>query len=115
MDWNAKQLSSLENRVYVHENGMPGKKRNEVAGFSGFGNYSDTVKEMMRSGLEAQLGYIAMGDTESAEKVRKDTKRQIIEYIHPEVKGKNVGDTIVINGKVYKITSKDDNVVLGSN
>lgn len=115
MDWNAKQLSSLENRVYVHENGMPRKKSNEVAGFSGFGNYSDTVKEIMRSGLEAQLGYIAMGDIESAEKVRKDTKRQIIEYIHPEVKGKNVGDTLVINGKVYKITSKDDNVVLGSN
>lgn len=113
MDWNTKQLSSLENRLYEKEHGRPRKQVKE--GLFTFGNYSDTVKNIMRDGLQAQLGFVAMGDIESAEKVKKETKRQIIEYIHPEVKDKNVGDTIVINGKVYKLLAKDDNVTLGSN
>ena len=122
MDWNAKQLSAVDNRLYQYEHGGV-LMSNETFNRQNNGPFKfgqgfaarDAIKKMMLEGLQAQLGYVAMGDTESAEKVRKDTKKRIIEYMHPEIKDKNVGDTIVINGKVYKLTAKDDNVVLGSN
>lgn len=105
MAWNTKQLSWMETRQYTSEHGYQPSRLFEGRG---------AVKEMMRDGLQAELGYLAMGDKESAEKVRKETKRQILEYIYPTIKGKSVGDTIVVNGKVYKITSLDDNVALES-
>lgn len=106
MNWNTKQLSWMENRQYTAEHGYPGNPRL----FSGV----STAKELMREGLQAELGYLAMGDKESAEKVRRETKRKVLEYMYPSIQGKNVGDTIVVNGKVYKITSLDDNVALES-
>lgn len=105
MAWNTKQLSWMETRQYTSEHGYQPSRLFEGRG---------AVKEMMRDGLQAELGYLAMGDKESAEKVRKETKKQILEYIYPTIKGKSVGDTIVVNGKVYKITSLDDNVALES-
>lgn len=111
MDWNAKQLSGLEMRNYVAEHGRPSNARPMS---SLLGRFNSTVKDMMRDGLQAQVAFLGMGDKESAEKVKKETKKQVLEYIHPEIKGKKVGDTVVVNGKVYKITSLDDNVALES-
>ena len=109
MEWNAKQLSGLEMRNYVAEHGRP---TNNKSMSQLLGRFSSAVKNMMRDGLQAQVGFVANGDTESAEKVKKDTKRKILEFIHPEIKGKNVGDNLIINGKVYKITSLDDNIAV---
>lgn len=109
MEWNAKQLSGFEMRNYVAEHGRP---RNDYSMSQLPGRFSSTVKNMMRDGLQAQVAFIANGDIESAEKVKKDTKRQILEFVHPEIKGKKVGDNLIINGKVYKITSLDDNIAV---
>jgi len=109
MEWNAKQLSGLEMRNYVAEHGRP---RNDYSMSQLLGRFSSAVKNMMRDGLQAQVAFISNGDIESAEKVKKDTKRQILEFVHPEIKGKKVGDNLIINGKVYKITSLDDNIAV---
>ena len=113
MDWNTKQLSGMELGRYIADNGQPTGRLNKDRGMFGLG-FSPAVKDIMMEGLQAQIGYLSMGDVESAEKVKRETKKKVLEFVHPEIKGKNVGDTIVVNGKVYKITSLDDNVALES-
>ena len=113
MDWNTKQLSGYELGKYKYEHGnqMRGQPR---YGFFAFNKNIPAIKNKMADGLQAQMGYIMKGDLESAEKVKRQTKKEVLEIMYPEIKGKNVGDTIVVNGKVYKIMSLDDNVALGS-
>jgi len=113
MEWNTKQLSGYELGKYKYEHGnqMGGQRR---YGFFAFNKNIPAIKNKMADGLQAQMGYIMKGDLESAEKVKRETKKEVLEIMYPEIKGKNVGDTIVVNGKVYKIMSLDDNVALGS-
>lgn len=46
-------------------------------------------------------------------KNKKQIQRNVLEYMYPNIIGKNAGDKITVNGKVYTITGIDDTVTLG--
>lgn len=77
---------------------------------NGYKNH--TLEKMMTQAVKTQLALLDKGDIEGARKAKKEYKRVILDYLNPEIRDKKEGDVIAINGKVYKIASIDDDVIL---
>ena len=136
LDFNLKQLTGMEKRYYdfylAKGKPMPivgaDKKQTPPALYvintpakkiGGFGTYdmrnphkSNVIEKMMIQAVKTQLALLDKGDIEGARKAKKEYKRAILDYMNPEIRDKKEGDIIAIKGKVYKIASIDDDVVL---
>ena len=77
---------------------------------NGYKNH--TLEKMMIQSVKTQLSLLDKGDIEGARKAKREYKRVILDYLNPEIRDKKEGDVIAINGKVYKIASIDDDVIL---
>ena len=123
LGWNLKHLVGSEKNYYMRRRGywfdesksdmFPSQPTN-IRMYNRMNPYinHDVIDKKRKDAVSAQLGYMAVGDVEGAKNAMKEYKRDMLEYLNPEIKGKKAGDVVVINGSIYKIVSIDDDVVL---
>lgn len=72
------------------------------------------IKREVIDTINAALNAYQTGDIEGAKQIYKKGKEKIIIMRNPEVEGKNVGDKVVINGKVYTFMGLSQNDIIVS-
>lgn len=70
------------------------------------------LRKMSTDGINIASTLIRMGDVEGARKIYKETRDNMIFYKNPELRGKKIGDKVIVNGRVYIFQGIDKEPIL---